>query len=189
MHEAFRDDLLERLEGGDFDLTIAWALQAGEKLPENRLPGFEQKGKDLGERLFRALERMARDHGFVAAVGSDHPLLSRQRVEEAFDRLAAGADVVLGPASDGGYYLIAVRRERLAATIFEDIAWSTARVRAQTEERCASLGLSVDLLSEASDVDTPSDLHRLARALASEADSSCPRTQTLLSRWGRLEPA
>lgn len=189
LHAAFRDDLLERLDGGAFELTIAWALEAGEESPGGPLPGIAQWGSDLGERLFNALDRMSAKHRFVAAVGSDHPLLAREQVEEAFARLTKGAEVVLGPASDGGYYLIAARRERLKAEIFRDIAWSTSAVRAQTRERCAALGLNLVELSEASDVDTPTDLVRLERFLANDTGERCPRTRSLLRRWGRLETA
>jgi len=187
LHAAFRDDLLDRLDGGAFQLSIAWALEPGEEVPVASVPGFRQEGAGLGERLFHGLSRSSATHDLVAAVGSDHPLLGREQVEEAFARLEQGADVVLGPASDGGYYLIAVRRERLKSALFEDVAWSTDAVRTQTLERCAALGLTVIELPEASDVDTPSDLIRLGRTLVESPNRGCPRTRRLLDSWGRLE--
>jgi rSAM/selenodomain-associated transferase 1 len=188
LHAAFRDDLLERLQGGGFDLSVAWALEGGEEIPVGAVRGFEQEGHDLGERLYNALHRLSADHAYVAAVGSDHPLLGRDQVEQAFEWLAKGADVVIGPATDGGYYLIAIRAERLSGSIFEDIAWSTESVRAQTVERCTALGLEIGFLDEASDVDTAADLRRLEQALSATPSLFGSRTRTLLERWGRLEP-
>jgi glycosyltransferase A (GT-A) superfamily protein (DUF2064 family) len=144
---------------------------------------------DLGERLYRALAGAAREAGATGAVmalGSDHPTLPLELVHRAFERVEAGADVVLGPAEDGGYYLIALGPQAVAPRLFEGIAWSTGRVLPQTLERCAELGLAVELLPEACDVDTPEDLRRLAIRMA-DADLGCPRTRDLLATLGFLE--
>ena len=183
LHAAFLADLLARLRGSErFALTIAWALETGEEIPSAAVPGVRQEGRDLGERLYRALADAARDHALVAAVGSDHPELPLARVDEAFAALAAGADVVLGPAADGGYYLVGARREALAPRLFADIPWSGPEVLACTLERCAELGLRPVLLAEGADVDTADDLARLAAALRTDG-SSCPRTAALLASW------
>jgi glycosyltransferase A (GT-A) superfamily protein (DUF2064 family) len=146
-------------------------------------------GADLGERLFHALAGAARDHRFVAAVGSDHPDLDLAAVEAAFTALAEpspAADVVVGPAADGGYYLIALAAAAVDRRLFAGIAWSGPTVLASTLDRCRDLGLAVALLPEASDVDTPEDLRRLAERLGREA-AGCPRTRALLAAWDRLE--
>lgn len=186
LHAAFRDDLVDRLAEGPFNFSIAWALEEGESLPTHRLPGLRQRGDDLGRRLHAALAEAGRTHAVVAAVGSDHPLLTVERAAEAFRRVEAGADVAIGPATDGGYYLIAVRTESLSESIFRDVPWSTDRVLATTLERCREAGLDVALLPEGSDVDTPSDLARLARDLVADESPESPRTRALLERWGRL---
>ena len=111
---------------------------------------------------------------------------SAERVEEAFAALAAGADVALGPAHDGGYYLIALRREALSPRLFAGVPWSTETVLAHTLARCAELGLVTALLPPESDVDTPADLARLAAALLDSHTPGCPRTRTLLLEWGML---
>ena len=193
LHAAFVEDLLDRLRGGAFATTIAWAL---DDLPEEEpipdpygLPGVRQEGTDLGARLYGALAAAAGRGSVVAALGSDHPTLPVSRVEEAFARAEAGADVVIGPADDGGYYLIAVRRDALDPRLFEGIEWSTERVLRSTLARAEELALRVELLAAGADVDTPADLDRLARALRDD-DSGCPRTRVLLARWGRIpEPA
>jgi hypothetical protein len=90
---------------------------------------------------------------------------------------------VLGPAEDGGYYLIALRAGAVSPRLFADIAWSTEQVLPATLERCRELGLRVELLPTASDLDTPDDLRRLAARMAF-SDLGCPRTRDLLVSLG-----
>ena len=188
LHGAFLDDLLDRLQGGDFELTLAWALDPDEEVPAGPVPGVRQRGSDLGERLYLALSEAALSEagsGTVAAVGSDHPALPLELVHRAFATVEAGADVVLGPAEDGGYYLIALRAGAVSPRLFADIAWSTEQVLATTLERCRELRLRVELLPSASDVDTPDDLRRLAGHMIT-SDLGCPRTRELLGALRRL---
>ena len=185
LHAAFLADLLARLSEGDFELRLAWALEPEEEIPAGPLPGMRQRGNDLGERLYLALAEAAREAAVVAAVGSDLPTLPLELVHLAFARVEAGADVVLGPAEDGGYYLIALAAGAVSRRLFEQIAWSTERVLPATLERCRELGLTVELLPVAADVDTPEDLRRLAEQMIS-ADLGCPRTRELLRAWRRL---
>ena len=183
LHAAFLEDLLDRLRGGDFELRLAWALDPGEEIPSGPLPGIRQEGEGLGDRLYGALSAAAAEAGAVMALGSDHPTLPLAIVHCAFGLVESGADVALGPAEDGGYYLIALKAGAVHPRIFEDVAWSTGRVLATTLERCRELGLAVELLPEASDVDTPADLRRLAERMA-DSDLGCPRTRDLLQSLG-----
>lgn len=198
LHAAFVADLVARLTGASCDLHLAWAVEPGEALPAADaaevlaltgvagLSGRLQEGADLGERLYGALSGAAREASAVAALGSDHPSLPVELVERAFAAIEAGARVVLGPAEDGGYYLIALAAP-VPRRLFEEIDWSTGRVLAQTLERCAELGITPALLPRAADIDTPEDLARLARRMAT-SDLGCPRTRHLLAAWGRLSP-
>ncbi|HKV09427.1 MAG TPA: TIGR04282 family arsenosugar biosynthesis glycosyltransferase [Thermoanaerobaculia bacterium] len=185
LHAAFLADLLDRLAGGDFDLRLAWALEAGDEMPEGPFPGVRQQGEDLGERLFLALSAAGEEAASVAALGSDHPTLPVETVHRAFEAVERGADVVLGPAEDGGYYLIALRAGAVSRRLFEGIEWSTGKVLPTTLDRCRELGLVLEMLPTASDVDTPEDLARLAARMAG-GDLGCPRTRTLLEAWGRI---
>lgn len=195
LHAAFLADVLEALGRGRFAVRIAWALEPGEDLPGVEvLPGAEaaagvaglrQEGADLGERLYDALRRTAAEFERVAAVGSDHPEIDAAVVEEAFRRLRAGGQVVLGPVDDGGYYLIALDRTALAPELFEGVAWSTGAVLEETLARCRKLGLRVEMLAPGHDVDVASDLERLVERLPRGGDR-CPRTRALLAQWGRL---
>jgi rSAM/selenodomain-associated transferase 1 len=185
LHQAFLDDLVARFDGGPHAVWLAWALEEGESAPESRLPSLRQTGEDLGARLWHALCLALEQHPFVAAVGSDHPDLPVERVDEAFSRLAEGADVVFGPADDGGYYLVGARRGALRRRVFEEIPWSTPRVLEAALERCREAGLEAELLALGYDIDTPADLPRLGSHLRRHP-GDCPRTRTLLDRWGLI---
>jgi rSAM/selenodomain-associated transferase 1 len=190
LHAAFLSDVLSELRCGDFHLRVAWALDQEEldfpQLPEApRVDSVRQEGDNLGSRLYHGLAVAAERFDCVAAVGSDHPELLFPTVEDAFSRLAGGAEVVLGPSEDGGYFLVGARREALVQRLFEDVPWSTNQVCATTLERCRELGLVTELLPMGRDVDVAEDLHRLSRRLAGET-RICPRTRELLKAWGRL---
>jgi hypothetical protein len=91
----------------------------------------------------------------AAIIGTDAPSVSRELVLEALGALN-DHDLAVGPASDGGYYLLALDRPR--PELFEGIAWSTPSVLAATRERAARLGLRVRVLRSLTDVDTLADL-------------------------------
>jgi 2-phospho-L-lactate guanylyltransferase (CobY/MobA/RfbA family) len=170
---------------------VLWAVEPGEPVPERARAGvgsLRQEGAGLGERLYGALAAAARRSRAVAALGSDHPTVEVELVERAFAAVEDGADVALGPAEDGGYYLIALAAGAVRRRLFEDVPWSTSGVLAATLGRCEQLGLAVELLPAAADVDTPADLARLAVRLAppGAAADGCPRTRALLARWRRL---
>ena len=186
LHDAFLQDLTERLTHGRFELRMAWAVEPSEPLPDSSIVGLRQTGVDLGERLYAGLEWVAESFSSVAAIGSDHPEIPLSLVHQAFDKLATGTDMVVGPADDGGYYLIALDRAVLTREIFLDIPWSSSSVLETTLERCRRLNLNVELLPVGNDVDTPSDLVRLGSSLRKNPDFECPRTRALLRSWDRL---
>ncbi|MEM9291745.1 MAG: TIGR04282 family arsenosugar biosynthesis glycosyltransferase [Acidobacteriota bacterium] len=195
IYQAFLEDMAQRLVlEGEFELRLSWALEDGESPPVLRgaegVLSVRQEGEDLGARLFSGLKDASRGNRCVIALGSDHPTLSVATLHVAFKRLEAGVPVVLGPAEDGGYYLIGLRPEAVRWQLFKDVPWSTSQVLKTTLARCQQLGFGCQRLPPASDVDTPEDLHRLAWALAREKAAgrglSCPRTTALLDSWGRL---
>jgi rSAM/selenodomain-associated transferase 1 len=186
LQAAFLADLTERLRRGRFDLLLAWAVECHEKLPPSPVRSIRQAAGDLGHRLYTTLHQMSAEYRAVAAIGSDHPEIPLSRVHEAFDKLDRQADVVLGPAEDGGYYLIAVRSSVLRPGLFRNIPWSTAEVLEVTRKRCSDLGLQVELLAMGRDVDTERDLASLAAELGRNPQLECPRTRELLESWNRL---
>ena len=116
---------------------------------------------DLGDRIRLVFgEAFASGEQRVVLVGSDCPRLTSAHLRDALARLG-DADVVLGPATDGGYYLVALRREsskRSVPVLFSEVPWSTADVLARTIEIAERHGLTVALLEPLPDVDRPEDL-------------------------------
>jgi len=120
-----------------------------------------QADGDLGERMHDACARLFRDGaGHVVLIGSDLPTLPPSHLSDAFEALEAGADVVLGPAEDGGYYLVGLSRP--TPVVFAGISWGTARVLRETWAAAADAGLRVHEVAGWHDVDTPDDLARVA---------------------------
>jgi rSAM/selenodomain-associated transferase 1 len=120
----------------------------------------DQGPGDLGQRLKAAFaEAFANRAATVIAIGSDCPAIAERHLQSATDALQQH-DLVLGPAADGGYYLIGLRRP--APELFDQISWSTAQVLNQTVEAARRLSLSIHRLETLADVDEPSDLARLA---------------------------
>jgi len=126
----------------------------------------------LGRCLLHAVQTIVQSgFGAVCLVNSDSPTLpTAVLVRAAQVLLAPGERVVLGPAEDGGYYLIGMKQPY--AQLFTDIAWSTGKVAAATLDRAASLGLEVVTLPTWYDVD---DVASLARLLAEAADGAVVR--------------
>ncbi|MGH7531116.1 MAG: TIGR04282 family arsenosugar biosynthesis glycosyltransferase [Gemmatimonadales bacterium] len=118
-----------------------------------------QPAGDLGGRLAAMFAcHFQEGAGRVVAIGSDCPGLEPRLIESAFDALGR-RDVVLGPAHDGGYYLIGLRAP--AAPLFQGIAWSSSRVFGETVARLRALRLSHQLLPALRDLDTLADAHAL----------------------------
>lgn len=114
-----------------------------------------QGSGDLGKRMETAfLDAFSRGCHQVALIGSDCPEVGTADIEEAWNKLSEH-DLVLGPAHDGGYWLIALRE--LEQSLFEGITWSTDKVRQETMERAQNMRLSIHLLRELTDVDTDSE--------------------------------
>jgi uncharacterized protein len=170
---AFLDDTLEaqRLPWAE----VALATTAPFAAP---VPTLLQGPGDLGARIERVLRAALERAPAAIAIGADAPALPRRLLEAA--RLAlAEADAVLGPAADGGFYLLGLRRcpEGLLAAL----PWSAADTCLRTLERLRTSGLKTALLEEWFDVDRPEDLERLRAALRA-GELVAPRTAALLEQ-------
>jgi len=121
---------------------------------------FAQEGDDLGHRLSHAFE-VAQKHaaGKTLIIGSDSPTLPARYLDDAFQQLDK-VDLVLGPAADGGYYLIGLKNMHEA--LFRNMEWSTDSVLSNTLQRARKIGLTYELLPEWYDIDTLPDLRRAA---------------------------
>lgn len=118
----------------------------------------DQGEGDLGDRLARVCERVTSTGDPVLLMGTDCPALDAERLRAIASQLATH-DAVLVPATDGGYTSLAL--QRFDASLFTNIAWSTASVGATTLSRLRALGWRVAVLPALSDIDEPSDLGAL----------------------------
>lgn len=117
-----------------------------------------QQGADLGEKIKNAFTESLTTAEKAILIGTDCIDIDHALILNAFDRLSR-TDLVLGPAKDGGYYLIGCKKNY--PELFSHIEWSTERVFLQTLKMADSLKLSVSLLQELEDIDAGEQLWRL----------------------------
>jgi uncharacterized protein len=140
---------------------------------------------DLGERLERVLRRALRESPMALAIGTDTPGLPPALLFEARSALR-GADAVLGPCEDGGFYLLGLRR--CPPELLRDLPWSSADTFQRTATRLRARGLRTAVISPWFDVDRPEDLECL-RALVARGELHAPRTaRALLALDGSVRP-
>jgi rSAM/selenodomain-associated transferase 1 len=137
-----------RFTGGNLEKMRNW-------LGNDLLYQFQGEG-DLGQRMERSLVNAFNQTAKqVIIIGTDCPDLNSQILLTAFEKLQV-FNLVLGPAMDGGYYLIGLQKP--AAELFTNIHWGTAEVFAKTVEIAEKLNLSIGYLSSLADIDRPEDL-------------------------------
>jgi rSAM/selenodomain-associated transferase 1 len=124
---------------------------------KDRYPTFhylQQAEGDLGEKMMDAFQYVLDRHHKAIIIGSDCPYISNTDLFLAIE-LQDTHDVVLGPSTDGGYYLLGCKK--MHPLLFDSIAWSTSSVLDQTIEKIKQSGLSYSLLQTLSDIDTEED--------------------------------
>jgi len=117
-----------------------------------------QTGTDLGGRMSNAIKEVLVHHARVVLIGSDCGELDAKTMAAAFESLNS-VDVVIGPAVDGGYYLIGCKTS--CPKLFEGISWSTQEVFHQTRAQLLELRLNFKVLKTKTDIDTLEDANRL----------------------------
>ncbi len=141
-------------------------------LPSGEFFFFEQEGKDLGERMKTAFRQTAARYPGEAAllIGSDIPDLTEAVLSAAFRQISPPAeeipppnDLVIGPAEDGGYYLVGLspaclQSEICLSALFDDMQWSHEKVFWQTLRRLSPLSFRIALAPMLRDIDRPEDL-------------------------------
>jgi rSAM/selenodomain-associated transferase 2/rSAM/selenodomain-associated transferase 1 len=168
LRRSLLQDTLDAVRGvADADVFVAFepadAIAEMRGLVGDRVRLFPQQGDTLGDRMQNAFGRQfAAGYSAVVVIGSDLPSLPAFHVTQAFECLRDRPDaLVIGPASDGGYYLIGLRRP--CPELFTSIAWSTADVLTTTTRIAETGGLTVSFVSPWHDVDTVDDLRRVLR--------------------------
>ena len=161
--------LLDTLDGvSSSGIRTVVAVTPGGSVPEvEALVGrghmvVPQHEGSLGDRMAQLMGRLFDDGASaVALIGSDLPTLTSAPITRAFADLRANPQaLVLGPATDGGYYLLAANRP---VPVFSGIAWGTARVLEQTCEVASAAGIATRFVDPVGDIDTVDDLRRLTR--------------------------
>jgi rSAM/selenodomain-associated transferase 1 len=149
-----------------FETVLALVPEPG-RLPDpwpRGLGRIVQRGHDLGARMAHALAAVG--PGPVLVVGSDIPGLEARHVRRAF-RLLGEADAVIGPAADGGYWLVGFRRRPLPRGAFRDVRWSGPHARADTLGNLDGLRVAMaDLLSDVDDAEAFAQLDMQLRRRA-----------------------
>lgn len=115
-----------------------------------------QSGNSLGDRMSKAFALLfAKGYKHIVIIGTDCPDLKTEDLNQSFLKLSQ-ADLVVGPAKDGGYYLIGMNQ--FIPELFKDIPWSTSRVLDKTLERANTLKIDYEFLRTHADIDTIEDL-------------------------------
>jgi rSAM/selenodomain-associated transferase 1 len=186
LYECFLKDTIALMRQVPGVRNVLAYLPAGEEPYFRRLaPDFElilQDGHDLGSRLDNATTGyLQMGYKQVVIMDSDSPTLPLSYLEGAFSALEGGADLVLGPCDDGGYYLIGMKRP--VPRLLREVRMSTPSVVAETLELAALEGLGVHLLPEWYDVDNGEELTRLRDELARRSlDSVAVHTRRYLEQ-------
>ncbi|EFO80457.1 hypothetical protein OSCT_1682 [Oscillochloris trichoides DG-6] len=185
LYEGFLRDTLELMrQVPNVRRGIAFLPHDAENYFREIAPDMDlipQRGNNLGERLDHLLtDALQAGTPCAVVVNSDSPTLPLTYFHLAFDYLNAGADLVLGPCDDGGYYLIGLRQPQ--PRLLRDVTMSTPTVLQDTLAIAAELGLQSKLLPIWYDVDTVTELSRLQRELANTDPRIAPHTRRFLNQ-------
>jgi rSAM/selenodomain-associated transferase 1 len=165
LYKNFVLDTIKMLSGLPQDLKIFFDPPNDEDNFKNWLGSSydyaPQQGSDLGQKMKNAFHHVFTE-GFskAVAIGSDSPDLPKEYIDLAFKAIDSH-DAVIGPAGDGGYYLLGFSKESFLMEAFEDIEWSSSDVCDQTVNIMERRSKKVYLLPQWYDVDTPADLKAL----------------------------
>ena len=171
LHEACIADtlrLVRKMRGCDVIVFAAGGTGYFRELVKKQKRGarmrvLPQRGAELGVRMENAFRKcFAMGYREVVVIGTDTPWMGAERVRKAFAGLKAN-DVVIGPAEDGGYYLLAMRK--FVPEVFRGIPWSTERVLELTLKVVERGKLRGKLLRRDFDLDRPEDLRAAATKL------------------------
>jgi len=129
-------------------------IQKNDDWPLTDFDKLNQEGNNLGDRMTHAFHTAFQQYHKVVIIGSDCASLTTKIIQNAFDHLAQH-DFVIGPAMDGGYYLLGMRT--FHPSLFQDIEWSTEKVLSATIQKINALQKTYTLLPELSDIDYEED--------------------------------
>jgi uncharacterized protein len=149
--------ITEKLE---YPVYVYW----DESVPESTYPFTDkyhfrkQEGKNLGEKIQNAFQDLLPNHSPICIIGSDTPYLTESILNSAFKSLTSNAKCCIGPATDGGYYLLGIHSE--PEIWFKDIQWSTSSVYNDTLSIAFKNHIPPYILPMLSDIDTEEDVRQ-----------------------------
>jgi rSAM/selenodomain-associated transferase 1 len=185
LYEAMLHDTLQSIGGPTrtLEIEVLWAPTSsanGDALRRafGDRPLAMQTGATLGDRLSMSFSERFFFHRTekIVAIGVDDPSITRDLLDHAFTLLDS-CEWVVGPATDGGYYLIGCRAASFRSEMFMDVEWGTETVLASTLARLREWQATVALLPERSDIDVAEDLATYP---------ATGRVAALLQEWGEL---
>jgi uncharacterized protein len=156
------------LRGVDVYLFYSDFINYEDEWSNNHFKKEVQTGSDLGERMLNAFNLVLKKHNFACIIGSDCPTLSVEILQNSFEKLTH-FDTVLGPSTDGGYYLLGIKNKEKSTRndgfnlkkalkcLFYDMVWSTSDVLQNTLKRIKQNNQTVFLLPELTDIDEETD--------------------------------
>ena len=173
LHTAFLQDLAVLSAQVEADLFVAYTDDPDWEMLKDVFPGaknfFPQAGNGLGEKMYHALRHVLElGYDWVILTGADLPRMTKAHLLGGFAALQK-ADIVLGPTSDGGYYLVGMSKPHRA--VFENQSYGGATVLENALVAAEKAGLTVSLADICDDVDTPEDLRNLIFALSPESST------------------
>lgn len=193
LYQCFVEDILATLRKSGYPVTICFLPSEREAEMKAWLGPASvfapQTGADLGERMGSAFVQAFSAEPFPAdqaiLLGSDLPDLDPKIIHQAFDSLSH-KEMTLGPAVDGGYYLIGFNRATFLQEIFDGISWGTGRVFRETMKKIEQAGMKVHVLPAWRDIDTFADLeafYRQANEKGLEYLKTIQYLHTILTRF------
>jgi rSAM/selenodomain-associated transferase 1 len=152
---GYTAEITNKLPANKF-LYYSDSIGIGDKWSDDLYIKKLQYGSNLGERMENAFHHLfGLGYHRIVIIGTDCPELTSAVISNAFECLST-YDVVIGPARDGGYYLLGMNK--MYTGLFQDISWSTNNVLEETLNTCSGARLSTTMLEELSDIDTEEDL-------------------------------
>ncbi len=177
LHKCILRDIAEEMRGRCFDIVVAYTGGTPQFLRNTfgkSVRYIEQRGDGLGERMENAIHDVL-DMGYekVVLTGSDIPELEADTIETSFAMLSV-SDVVIGPTSDGGYYLIGLKEPH--HEVFDVKTYGVSTVFEQTVDSIRKTGLKIEIVDEYNDIDTKEDIAQLRRRIAENGWTVCTDT-------------
>lgn len=185
--ECFLRDTIDKAKALKIQLILAYSpaveIDYFRRAADEKTLVVEQKGDDLGEKMFSAFRfAFARNTAAAVMIGTDSPTFPADFIGQAFEFLETGADAVLGKTADGGFYLIGLRKAD--AGIFRQVEWSSAKTFTQTRENIIRLNWRLREVPGWYDIDEAKDLARLENEFLNDenARKRAPETFAWITR-------